>query len=45
MHSCYTIFGELLKLLPRHQFDKAVEKSNGDRYVKIFTVWRQLITL
>ena len=45
MHTCYTIFGELLKLLPRHQFDRAVEEWCGDRYVKKFTTWQQLITM
>lgn len=45
MHTCYTIFGELLKLLPRHHFDRAVEEWCGDRYVKKFTTWQQLITM
>jgi hypothetical protein len=45
MHTCYTIFGELLKLLPRHQFDRAVEEWCGDRYVKKFTTWQQLVTM
>jgi hypothetical protein len=45
MHTCYTIFGELLKLLPRHQFDRAVQERGGDRYVKSFTTWQQLMTM
>lgn len=45
MYKCYTIFGELLKLLPRYQFDKAVEEYGGDRYVKTFTTWQQFIVL
>jgi len=45
MHTCYTIFGELLKLLPRHHFDRAVEEWCGDRYVKKFTTWQQLVTM
>ncbi|MDP2815119.1 MAG: IS4 family transposase [Rectinemataceae bacterium] len=40
-----TIFAELLKHLPRHQFEKAVSARNGDRYVKRFTAWNQLTTL
>lgn len=45
MHTCYTIFGELLKLLPRHQFERAVQEHGGDRYVKSFTTWQQLLTM
>lgn len=40
-----TVFAELLKHLPRHQFEKAVSARNGDRYVKRFTAWNQLTTL
>ncbi len=40
-----TIFNQLLQILPRHQFDALVEAHEGDRYVKGFTCWRQLITL
>ncbi len=40
-----TVFAELLKHLPRHQFDKAVSAHNGDRYSKGFTAWNQLPTL
>ena len=40
-----TIFSELLKLCPRYQFDRAVERYQGDRYVKTFTTWQQFITM
>lgn len=40
-----TVFNQLLHLLPRHDFDKLVQEYQGDRYVKNFTCWRQLITL
>jgi len=40
-----TVFNELLQLLPRHEFEKAVSARNGDRYVKYFTCWQQFITL
>lgn len=40
-----TIFSELLKLCPRYQFDKAVARHQGDRYVKTFTTWQQFITM
>ena len=40
-----TIFSELLKLVPRYHFDKAVNSHQGDRYAKSFTTWKQFITL
>lgn len=45
MHQVYTIFSELLKLSPRYQFDRAVERHEGDRYVKTFTTWQQYIAM
>lgn len=45
MHQVYTIFSELLKLCPRYQFDRAVERHEGDRYVKTFTTWQQYIAM
>lgn len=45
MHKAGTIFSELLKLCPRYQFEKAVERCQGDRYVKSFTTWQQYITM
>lgn len=40
-----TVFSELLKLIPRFQFDNAVNRYRGDRYTKSFSCWRQFITL
>jgi len=37
-----TIFGELLKLIPRYKFDKAVQQYQGDRYAKSYTMWHLL---
>ncbi len=45
MHNVDTIFSELLKLCPRYEFEKAVERYQGDRYVKAFTAWQQYITI
>jgi hypothetical protein len=45
MRKLETIFGELLKLVPRYQFEKAVEQYHGDRYVKSYTTWHQYITI
>ncbi len=40
-----TLMNELLKLIPRHQFDAIVKNHNGDRYVKRFNCWQQFVTL
>jgi hypothetical protein len=45
MHKLETIFGELLKLVPRYQFEQAVKQYQGDRYVKSYTTWQQYITI
>lgn len=45
MHKLGTIFTELLKLFPRYQFEKSIERYQGDRYVKTFNTWQQFITL
>ncbi len=45
MHNIYTIFSELLKLFPRHKFEKAVKRHHEDQYVKTFTAWQQYITI
>ena len=36
---------ELLNLFPRYKFNKIVKKHSGNRYVKYYTSWQQLITL
>ena len=40
-----TVLGQLLELLPRHEFESLVRSRGGDRYVKRLTTWRQLTTL
>ncbi|HAW57868.1 MAG TPA: IS4 family transposase [Bacteroidales bacterium] len=40
-----TILNEMLKLLPRHQFETLVKNQDSDRYVKRFNSWRQLVTM
>ena len=45
MRKLETVFGELLKLVPRYQFEKAVKQYQGDRYVKSYTTWHQYITI
>jgi putative transposase len=38
-------FGELLKILPRGVFDRAVDEHQADRYRKRFDCWQQLVTM
>ncbi len=45
MRKVDVIFSELLKLIPRYQFEKAVNQYQGDRYVKSYTTWQQYITI
>ncbi|MBI5745713.1 MAG: IS4 family transposase [Nitrospirae bacterium] len=45
MQIVYTIFSEILKLCPRYQFERAVERYQGDRYMKTFGTWQQYITI
>jgi hypothetical protein len=39
-----TVFQQFLSLVPRHLFDSAVEKFNGNHYTKTFKCWGQFIT-
>jgi hypothetical protein len=45
MQKVGSIFSELLKLIPRYRFEKAVQRYQGDRYVKSFSTWQQFITI
>lgn len=38
-------FAELLKLVPRGEFDRAVERERADRYRKRFGCWQQLVVM
>ena len=38
-----TIFNQILNMLPRYEFEKEVEKEQGNRYTKHFTAWNQLL--
>ena len=39
------IFKQLIKMLPREQFDLLVKQLGSDRYYKTFFSWEQLITM
>lgn len=43
-HSKY-VFAQLTSFLNRSQFNDYVRKYHGDKYVKHFTSWNQLLTL
>ena len=40
-----TIFNQLLQILPRYDFEKAVNLHKGDKYVKYFSSWQQFNTM
>lgn len=39
------VFTQISNFLPRRSFDRIVEKYNGNRYVKHFTCWNQLLAM
>jgi hypothetical protein len=40
-----TVFNELLKLVPRHEFENAVYKHNGDYRIRKMSCWNHFATL
>ena len=38
-----SIFGQILQLIPRYEFEKAVKKHNSDKYNKGFTTWNHFV--
>ncbi len=40
-----SIFYQLLKFIPRHTFQKAVDRHNGDHRIRTLSCWDQLIAL
>ena len=45
MHKDKYIFAQLVALLNRSKFNRIVAKYQGDKYVKHFTCWNQLLAL
>lgn len=39
------VFSQLIEILPRRAFDRLVDKYNGNKYVKHFTCWNQLLCM
>ena len=45
MHQDKFIFAQLVSFLNRNHFNYLVRKYEGDKYVKLFSCWNQLLTL
>ena len=45
MNSGKYVFSQLVEFLPKRIFDGIVKKYNGDKYVKTFTCWNQLLVM
>ena len=45
MNSGKYVFSQLVEFLPKRTFDGIVKKYQGDRYVKTFTYWNQLLVM
>ena len=39
------VFAQLTEYLPRRVFDRIVEKYNGNKYVRTFTCWNQMLCM
>ena len=39
------VFSQIVEFLNRSKFNRLVAKYNGDRYIKSYSVWNQLLTL
>jgi len=45
MHYSSTIFGQMVSFLSKYHFDALVGQHEGDRYVKKYSAWNELIVL
>lgn len=45
MHRDKYVFSQLVSFLDRNKFNYIVRKNQGDKYVKHFTCWNQLLVL
>ena len=45
MHQDQYVFSQLVSFLDRSKFNRIVTKYDGDKYVKYFTCWNQLLAL
>ncbi len=40
-----SVFQQLLKVIPRHQFQKVVDRHNGDHRIRALSCWTQLVAM
>lgn len=40
-----SVFQQLLKVIPRHHFQKVVDRHNGDHRVRTLSCWTQLVAV
>ena len=45
MHKDPFVFSQLIQFLDRNHFNNLVRKYDGDKYVKSYTYWNQLLTM
>ena len=45
MNRVCSIFSQLLKLIPRQEFEAAVKKHQAERHASGFSSWTQLIAM
>ncbi len=45
MAHCNTILNQMLKILPRHEFQKSVDTHQGDKKVRNLSCWAQLVSM
>ena len=45
MHKDPFVFSQLAQFLNRSKFNRIVAKYDGDKYVKSYTCWNQLLTM
>ena len=45
MHKDKFVFAQLVQFMDRNHFNYLVRKYDGDKYVKSYTYWNQLLTM
>ena len=45
MHKDKFVFAQLTRFLDRNHFNYLVKKYEGDKYIKSYTCWNQLLTM
>ena len=45
MEHCNTIFSQILKLVPRHEFESLAKQHHSDRSFRTASRWSQFVTL